>query len=150
QFRERQIATMAQDIRNPVSALAGYVELLEETSMAPQNRERMIARIGSTAWNTNLVVSNVLDLYRIEENGRVAPVASSTADPNSIIAEVAEDCAAQARRADVDLRPELSRLPMVRIDLRHLERILRNLAAVPIAYGCGTRVVMRSSAAKDR
>jgi signal transduction histidine kinase len=150
QFRERQIATMAHDIRNPVSALAGYVELLEETSMTPQDRERMIARIGSTAWNTNLVVSNVLDLYRIEENGRVLPAPTSDADPNGIIAEVAEDCAAQARRADVDLRRELSHLPKVRLDLRHLERILRNLAAVPIAYGIGTHVVMRSSAREGR
>jgi signal transduction histidine kinase len=143
-FRERQIATMAHDIRNPVSALAGYVELLEEPSTSPADREQMIARIGSTAWNTNLVVGNSLDLYRIEEDGRLRVTATDT-DPNPVLAEVVEDCAAQARRVGTRFLHHLESLPHVFVDPQHLARIVRNLAAVPLGAECKSEVSLRTS-----
>jgi hypothetical protein len=63
-FRQNQIATMAHDIRSPVAALSGYVSLLEEDGIGGKEREDLLGRIGSTAWNMDLLVSNVLDLYR--------------------------------------------------------------------------------------
>jgi len=148
-FRERQIATMAHDIRNPVSALAGYVELLEEPSTSPSDREQMIARIGSTAWNTNLVVGNSLDLYRMEEDGRFQVKASDT-DPNPVLAEVVEDCAAQARRVGTRFLHHLESLPHVSVDPQHLARIVRNLAAVPLAADCKSEVSLRTSLCGER
>jgi len=143
-FRERQIATMAHDIRNPVSALAGYADLLQQTSLSAADRDQMVARIGSTAWATNLVVSNLLDLYRMEEHGQFHPNHADT-DPNPIIAEAAEDCAVQARRAGIEWRCDLARLPNVSVDPHHLDRIVRNLAAVPIACANGGEILLRAS-----
>ena len=148
-FRERQIATMAHDIRNPVSALAGYVELLEEPSTSPSDREQMIARIGSTAWNTNLVVGNSLDLYRIEEDRRFQVKATDT-DPNPVLAEVVEDCAAQARRVGARFLHHLELLPRVSVGPQHLARIVRNLAAVPLAADCKSEVTLRTSLCGER
>lgn len=148
-FRERQIATMAHDIRNPVSALAGYVELLEEPSASPSDREQMIARIGSTAWNTNLVVGNSLDLYRMEEDGRFQVKATDT-DPNPVVAEVVEDCAAQARRVGTQFLHHLEFLPRVSVDPQHLARIVRNLAAVPLVADCTSEVTLRTSLCGER
>ena len=145
-FREREIATLAHDIRNPLSALAGYVELLEEPSVDPSDRDQMISRIGSTAWNTNLVVSNVLDLYRMEEGSRIH-LSVTEADPNLAIAEAADDCAAQARRVGVELRCDLARLPYVQLEPRNLERIVRNLAAVPLSRACRSAVRLRTEVA---
>jgi signal transduction histidine kinase len=147
-FREREIATMAHDIRNPVSALAGYVELLEEPSTEERDRARMIARIGSTAWNTNLVVSNALDLYRMEESGRFNLDQSDT-DPNPVLADVAEDCAAQARRLGTRWSSELGSLPHARIDRSYLERIVRNLAAVSFSAAGDSQVSLTASV-RDR
>jgi signal transduction histidine kinase len=148
-FRERQIATMAHDIRNPVSALAGYVELLEEPSTSPSDREQMIARIGSAAWNTNLVVGNSLDLYRMEEDRRL-PVKATDTDPNPVLAEVIEDCAAQARRVGAQFLHHLELLPRVSVDPQHLARIVRNLAAVPLAADCRSEVTLRTSRYGER
>jgi signal transduction histidine kinase len=148
-FREREIATMAHDIRNPVSALAGYVELLEEPSTSPPDRDQMIARIGSTAWNTNLVVANSLDLYRMEEDGRFQ-AQSTDIDPNPVLVEVVEDCAAQARRVGTRFRQHLEHLPHVSIDPQQLARIVRNLAAVPLTIGCKSEVSFRTSRCGDR
>ena len=148
-FRERQVATMAHDIRNPVSALAGYVELLEDPTTSAADRDRMIARIGSTAWNTNLVVGNSLDLYRMEEDGRFR-IQQIDTDPNPVIADVAEDCAVQARRMGIVLRCDLAPLPRIAIDSQHLGRIVRNLAAVPIGAACGSEVSLKASQCGDR
>ncbi|MGO9602671.1 MAG: histidine kinase dimerization/phospho-acceptor domain-containing protein [Candidatus Binataceae bacterium] len=147
-FREREIATMAHDIRNPLSALAGYADLLEQTTLNSADRDQMVARIGSTAWTTNLVVSNLLDLYRMEERGQFQPSRADT-DPNPIIAEAAEDCAVQARRAGIGWRCDLGQLPHVRVDPHHLDRIVRNLAAVPIACANGGEVLLRASVCGD-
>ena len=141
-FRQSQIATMAHDIRSPVAALSGYVNLLEDDELNPKERADLMGRIGSTAWNMNLVVSNVLDYYDIQENEVVAT--PTELDPNIVIAEVSEDCALQARRRRLALRTEFSRLPMCRLDPRHLDRIVRNLLAYAIGRMSRGEVVVRT------
>jgi len=142
-FRQGQIATMAHDIRSPVAALSGYVNLLEEDDLSPKERTDLLGRIGSTAWNMNLVVSNVLDYYDLQENAVVpAPV---ELDPNIVIAEVAEDCAVQAARRRLTVRTEFARLPMCRLDSRHLDRIVRNLLAYAISRMVRGEVVVRTA-----
>ena len=141
-FRQSQIATMAHDIRSPVAALSGYVNLLEDDELNPKERADLMGRIGSTAWNMNLVVSNVLDYYDIQENEVVAT--PTELDPNIVIAEVSEDCALQARRRRLALRTEFSRLPMCRLDSRHLDRIVRNLLAYSIGRMSRGEVVVRT------
>ena len=141
-FRQSQIATMAHDIRSPVAALSGYVNLLEDDELSPKERTDLLGRIGSTAWNMNLVVSNVLDYYDIQEND-VVP-APTELDPNIVIAEVSEDCALQARRRRLTVRTEFSRLPMCRLDPRHLDRIVRNMLAYAIGRMSRGEVVVRT------
>jgi signal transduction histidine kinase len=130
-FRETQISTMVHDIRSPVAALSGYAHLLEEDDTDPDHRRELLGRIGSTAWSMNLVVGNVLDLYRMEENGKFRPAAVSI-DPNGLIAEAAADCELQARRKGVRMRSAIDRLPRLTVDRHHLDSIVRNLAACAI------------------
>ncbi|MGH7947975.1 MAG: sensor histidine kinase [Candidatus Binataceae bacterium] len=137
QFRESQIAMMAHDIRSPVGSISGYVSLLDDEGIDDQERNELLARIGTTAWNTDLVVGNVLDLYQIEDGGP-AP-ARAMVDPNPIIDETLEDCAAQARRQGVVLEADLAELPRGSLDPRYLERIIKNLIA------CGLRRVKRGT-----
>ncbi|HYL60191.1 MAG TPA: HAMP domain-containing sensor histidine kinase [Candidatus Acidoferrales bacterium] len=142
-FRQSQIATMAHDIRSPVAALSGYVNLLEADDLEPKDRADVLGRIGSTAWNMDVLVSNVLDYYAVQEHDIVpAPV---ELDPNVVIAEVAEDCALQAGRRRLKLRSDFARLPACRLDPRHLERIVRNLLAYSLGRVAGSEVVLRTA-----
>jgi signal transduction histidine kinase len=142
-FRQSQIATMAHDIRSPVAALSGYVNLLDEQDLNPKERADLLARIGSTAWNMDLVVSNVLDFYQVQENDIVA--APVELDPNLLLSEVAEDCGVQARRRNLNLRIEFARLPQCRLDPRHFERIVRNLLAYAVGRMVSGDVVLRTA-----
>jgi hypothetical protein len=159
-FREVQIATMAHDIRSPVAALAGYAHLLEEGPGTAVAQQELLDRIGSTAWNMNLVVNNVLDLYRFEEAGRF-PAQAEAQDLNGIITEAAEDCAVQARRNGRQMQCAIDRLPPLALDRHHLDSIARNLIAYalnragkdPLCLSArcdGTRVVLSVEAPQAR
>ena len=146
-FRQTQIATMAHDIRSPVAALSGYVNLIEDTDTDPEERKDLLGRIGSTAWNMDLVVSNVLDYYEAQDRDIVAtPV---ELDPNQLLAEVAEDCALQARRRRLNLRVEISRLPACKLDGRHFQRIVRNMIAYAIGRTATGEVALRAGMRND-
>ena len=143
-FRESQIATMVHDIRSPVAALTGFAQLLEEDSADPGERRQILARLGSTAWNMNLAVSNVLDLYRIEEDGRFHPILTRV-DPNRVITAAAEDCAAEARRRKLEVTVSLAGLRTGTLDGHHLDRIVRNLMACAIGRAAGPVVSLRAA-----
>jgi signal transduction histidine kinase len=141
-FRQMQIATMAHDIRSPVAALSGYVNLLEEADVGPKERTDLLERIGSTAWNMDLAVSNVLDYYEVQEDAVIpAPI---ELDPYQLLSEVAEDCALQARRRRLNLRIEIARLPVCKLDRRHFERIVRNMLGYAIGRIASGEVVLRA------
>ncbi|MGA7870422.1 MAG: HAMP domain-containing sensor histidine kinase [Candidatus Binatus sp.] len=141
-FRQTQIATMAHDIRSPVAALSGYVSLLEESDMSAKERTDLLGRIGSTAWNMDLVVSNVLDYYEAQDEAIIpAPV---ELDTNQVLREVAEDCALQAQRRRLNLRVEIARLPACKLDRRHFERIVRNMLAYAIGRTATGEVWLRA------
>ena len=130
-FREAQIATMAHDIRSPVAAIAGFVELLDDDELVEADRSAILARIGITAWLMDLTVSNVLDLYQIS-GGRIS-TNPSRVDPNRVIAEAASNCAPQAIHKGLTLTVDYGEVPRGNFDPRHLERVARNLLAFSIS-----------------
>jgi signal transduction histidine kinase len=146
-FRQTQIATMAHDIRSPVAALSGYINLLEESDISPKERTDLLGRIGSTAWNMDLVVSNVLDYYEAQDEDLVAVPAEL--DPNQLLNEVAEDCALQARRRRLNLRVEIARLPACKLDRRHFERVVRNMLAYAIGRMGSGEITMHAAMRND-
>ena len=133
---------MAHDIRSPVAALSGYVTLLEEMDISAKERTDLLGRIGSTAWNMDLVVSNVLDYYEAQDDAiAAAPV---ELNPNQLLSEVAEDCGLQAQRRRLNLRVEIGGLPTCTLDPRHFEKIVRNLVAYAIGRTATGDVFLRA------
>lgn len=141
-FRESQIATMAHDIRSPLAALTGFVDLLQDEDLSADERQRLIARIGSTAWNMDLAVANVLDLYQLEE-GYLRGIPSRI-HPGEAIAEAAETCAAQAERKGVRMITECGEFPEIEADPRFVGRVVRNFLAFAIARPGGGEVLLKA------
>ncbi len=130
-FRESQIATMAHDIRSPVAAIAGFVDLLDDEDLDEEDRKEILSRIGTTAWSMDLTVSNVLDLYQIA-GGRIS-ASPAQVDPNRIVADAASNCALQAIHKGLKLTVDYGEVPRGNFDPRHLERIARNMLAYTIS-----------------
>src|SRR5262249_5056292 len=94
-----------------------------------------------------LLVSNMLDLYQVQEQSIVpAPI---DLDANLLLKEVAQDCAVQARRRRLTFRTEIAPLPFCRLDPRHFERIIKNMLAFAISRTGSGEVALRGTA-RDR
>ena len=85
---------MTSAARSPRSS--GYVNLLEDADTSPKERTDLLGRIGSTAWNMDLVVSNVLDYYEAQDQEIVASPVGSGSD--QLLTEIVDDCGLQAQR----------------------------------------------------
>ena len=144
-FREAQIATMAHDIRSPVAAIAGFVDLLDDENLREDDRKSILARIGTTAWLMDLTVSNVLDLYQIS-SGHVTAMPARV-DPNRIVADAATNCVPQATHKGLNLAVDYGEVPRGNYDPRHLERIARNMLAFSIARLTTGEIRLRTHAA---
>ncbi len=130
-FRDSQMSTMAHDIRSPVAAIAGFVDLLEDKELSADDRKVVLERLGATAWSMDLTVSNVLDLYQIQ-GGQIA-CAPMRLSPNRVVADAAARCADQAARKGLTLIADYGEVPTGNFDPRHLERIARNLLCYSIS-----------------
>ena len=95
-FRQTQIATMAHDIRSPVAAMSGFVNLLEDDRISVKGAERPARTNRLYRLEDGLMVSNVLDHYRRRRT--TSSRRRRNWIPNQMLAEVAEDCGPQARR----------------------------------------------------
>jgi signal transduction histidine kinase len=125
-FRERQVAMLAHDVRNPLSSVTGFVGLLEEDrELGEAERREMLTRIGLATRMMDLIVGNVLDYSNIEE-GRLTP-SRRVVDLNALTLEVANESHRRAQRKHVRFHTQLKNVPAVNCDPHHLERILRNV-----------------------
>jgi signal transduction histidine kinase len=64
--REALIASMAHDLRNPISALNGFAELVEKFGPLNGQQQRFMTRIKQTAGKVYEVVGSLVDLAWIE------------------------------------------------------------------------------------
>ncbi len=60
------LANMSHEIRTPMTAMLGYAELLEHTSLSEEERRRYLAIIQQNGDALMALISDVLDLSRIE------------------------------------------------------------------------------------
>jgi PAS domain S-box-containing protein len=138
------IAMLAHDIRNPLSGVLGYTELLHEMGSLDGEREDLLSRLEANAHALVALVNNYLDLSRIE-----AGCLSIDLQPlqlNSVLLRVHEQYEGAARRKDVTLALELTDdLPEVAGDALALERVFGNLVqnALKFTPACGC-VTLRS------
>ena len=141
-FRETQIATMTHDIRNPLATLVGLVTLLMENDIDEGQRGNLLSRVWSTTTSMDLLVKNVLDLYLLDEQ-RLRPNPRMI-DVNAVVAETAEQIGIEATLKGLKLLVDLGRLPKIKLDPLHLERITSNLLASAITRTSAGTITLRT------
>ncbi len=144
-FRERQAATLVHDIRNPLGALAGFVGLLEDGQVSGDEQSELFGRIGTIVRRMDLLVGNMVELYRIEDS-RIQPNLRDV-NPDSVAAEIALGYRAEASRRHVALVTELGCKSQVSLDPFHLERIIANLLANALARSAGGEIRLATAIA---
>jgi signal transduction histidine kinase len=129
-LRARLVATLAHDIRNPLTTIRGTFSTLARyyDRLSPNTREEMLGSAGRQAERLERLASELLDLARLE-SGRMDLHLQETA-----LREVVDrglSFADPDRRFDVRVPPELT----IWADPGRLEQIVVNLATNALRYG---------------
>jgi two-component system sensor histidine kinase KdpD len=136
-LRNTLLAAMSHDVRTPLTALIGQAETLEKmTSLTPEQRTT-VRSMGHEARDLNALVSNLLDMARLESGQVQLRKDWQSAE------EVVGGAIRSARHAlgELDVQTDIPRdLPLVDFDATLMERVLVNLLENAAKYGVSTPV----------
>ncbi len=135
-------ADVTHELKSPITAIRGAVELLEEDDgrMPAEQRARFVANIGADAARMERLVGRLLELSRIENSEQPAGRADLGALFDRLLAVYGD-------RVGIDVVPGLEGPP---IHAEHLESALRNLIDNGLRHGAGRPVTVRVRASGDR
>jgi PAS domain S-box-containing protein len=126
--RQRQdfLAMLTHDIKNPLSVILGFAELLGEVGPLNEEQQNLVARIQANAGTILSLVGNYLDLTQIE--GRQLTITRQPVALAAVLDDVVQQLRAQAEREGVALHVHREDdLGVIAADRLALERALLNL-----------------------
>ena len=148
-LKDQFLATLSHELRTPLTAINAWVEMLGDGSAPDSDLKDGIQAIGSSATSLTRLISDLLDLSRIQRG--VLRLHRDLIDINraAATAELSVRQSALARR--VELRVELDEsLPRTIADQQRVQQILWNLLSNAIKFTrAGGRVTMRTRMVED-
>jgi two-component system NtrC family sensor kinase len=126
------VTTVSHDLRSPLTAILGYVELIERAGSVNDQQREFIRRVRLSVEHMTRLVADLLDLGRIE----AGLDASLEVTPISVLARYALDglrSAAEIKQQKVESLLS-DDLPMVRGDPYRLRQMIANLLENAIKY----------------
>lgn len=140
------LAMLTHDIKNPLSVILGYTDLLidEMHDGNVQDFPEILERLKRNALTVHSLVTNYLDLSRIEA-GRVS-LSKREVDVNTLLRQVGQQYDAEAHLRQLQLDFVLQDgLPPILGDEIALERVFANLIYNALKYTLATgRIAVRS------
>lgn len=131
QMKDDFVSMAAHELKAPLTVIRGYVSVLKESPLSPDNQES-VARIDVSITGLNNLVSDILDTIRISQ-GRIE-FSYEPLDPSRLIASVVEFFTPMAKEKGLSLTYEVKSLPQINIDPKRLEQILMNLIGNAVKY----------------
>jgi len=126
------VTTVSHDLRSPLTAILGYIELIERTGEINQQQEEFILRIQNSVEQISLMITDLLDLGRIEAGLDTTKEATNI---RNLALEVVDSLEGAARSADVKFNIELEReIGVVFGDSIRLRQMVANLLDNAIKY----------------
>ncbi len=126
------VALASHELRTPLTALQGFAELLATRRFAPTEVQRVAEIMRAETERLGRIVSDFLDLARLER-GLPPAIRRTVLDPGSLIAAAVD----VFRRTRTTHRLELhvdGALPRVDADADALDRVLKNLIGNALKY----------------
>ncbi len=100
------LATMSHEIRTPLNGVLGLARLLQQGGPADDHRDKYLAHLVGAAESLNEIVSNVLDLSKIEAGH--LELEQIEFDLHALAQASFEGCAALGRERGLDMQIELA------------------------------------------
>jgi signal transduction histidine kinase len=136
QYRTQLIATITHEMKNPIGAIAGHLELidmqLEDGRPVPEPVARSLASMTRSVQRLSSLAASLLELTRLGQSS--APVVSRPVVMDALAGEVVHTFETDARRFGVELTFDADDDVVVTGDAGELEMLLTNLVSNAVKY----------------
>lgn len=130
--REALVTAMAHDLRNPISAIGGFAELIEKFGPLNEQQQKFVVRIKQTASKLYDVAGSLVDLAWIEAG---MPLSHRPIDMKTLIEKVVNDLTDFAHTQQVAIATSIQNpLPTVMGDQGRLELAIRGIVHNALLY----------------
>ncbi|WP_406239837.1 ATP-binding protein [Acetobacter orientalis] len=131
--KTRYISGISHEIRSPLNAIMGYIQLLQHDKRMPTERQKTLGIMRESGEHITSILSGLLDISRIEA-GRIELHTDTIALP-AFLESVAQMMRLQAQAKGLKLNWEPGFLPaVVTCDEHRLRQILLNLLSNAIKF----------------
>lgn len=143
----RQIANISHDLRTPLTSILGYLQLLEQEELPPEDRKEALDIIRGRALALQSMITSFYDLSRLEAGEY--PLQRERVQIYPLLAELLADFYSDFEAAGLTVELELEEhLPPVWGDRSAILRLFTNLIQNVLKHGTGLLTV-RLAAVKE-
>ena len=135
ELRATLIHGVVHDVKNPLGAASGYVELLRDGLAGPMNEQQleMIARVKRLLGTAQQTVSELVDLARVDAGEY--PIERRETNLTGLTRDVVEDYQARAKQKAISLTLDAPGEPLLMLtDPIRVRHVLENLVSNAIKY----------------
>lgn len=130
----RQISNVSHDLRTPLTSILGYLQLLEDDTLSPEDRKTYLGVVGSRAQALQRLITSFYDLSRLE--GGEFPLEKERVDLRGVLAELLASFYQDFTDAGFDMRVDLDEhVPAVCADPGGALRVMTNLLRNALDHG---------------
>lgn len=149
-FQKNFFATVAHDVKSPLTAILGYSEVLTSKLKAMPGEAKYAANIQTSAKTLNVLISDLVDLAAIE-SGKLR-VEIGTLNLLAVVNDVKSRVEIAAQKRNLNFAVELpSVLPPLAGDDARIGQVVQNLCTNAIQYTKeGGKITIKVEPAADR
>ncbi len=150
-IRKDFVANVSHEIRTPITAIKGFVETLREGAMGdPDDAERFLTIIQKHIDRLNILIEDLLNLSRIEQDKENAQIELSTSSIRDVLANALQVCQAHAETKGMKVELSCPEDLNAEINRQLLEQAVVNLLDNAIKYSeDGTPIFLSASPSED-
>lgn len=133
-MKDTFISMASHELRSPLTAIKGYLELLDDDKEKKLSEEsqRYLENISLSIERLNLLVSDILEISRLE--GNRIPISLSSIDTQTIIEKSILEIKSQADQKGLLVEYLQKNLPKIKADPERVKQIFVNLLSNAIKY----------------
>ena len=123
---------VAHDLRAPILGIQGYIMLLEEGNLPPQQQNKMLKAISNSSKMLVNLVENILDISKIERGLLV--LNKTTFDLGKTLNKIITSLMPLAEQKNLTIKTEFSEPLPIYADQNLIERVFSNLLSNAIKF----------------
>jgi signal transduction histidine kinase len=141
-YKSELIATVTHELKNPLTAITGYLEMLDDAAELSGPTRHALDAIHRGADRLGRVIQDLLLLSKVEDPDR--PIDATSVDLRSVVDEALDLLSVPIAHKGLKVEVDDPAAPVVaRGDADELERVVLNLVSNAVKYTPEGRVVIR-------